>query len=438
VSADPTPVAHITGVSGGEVLAMEYAAVDRLADRCAQAALDLLGWCELPTRTLADPDLLASAVLAPVSFARAEAALGATLLGPEALPCVAAECGTLAGSTVAARQVIELADSGEVQRLWIDATEMLPPMVPVLPGVPSVPPGLPGIPGIPEMPEMPLTESIPLAAAGAAGVLTTLLGPGRAGALSDQLSTSYGPETPVLTTPVSPSPATAGTAVPPRSVTDLVTRLGQLSTAPDGDVEVQTLTAADGSRRHVVYLPGTDDMNPLSSDRQLRDMQENVRLVGGKGTAYAAGVLTALEAAGVRPGEPVLLTGHSQGGMVAVALAAQRSPYDVTNVVTFGSPTAQAADLPADVQVLSLEHDGDLVPQLAGVGHPSAEHVTVHFDSGIEGVAGNHSFPHYTAGAEAVDASTDPDVVRSVKTLAGYFAPGQAGNSQLFQLTRDR
>ena len=138
------------------------------------------------------------------------------------------------------------------------------------------------------------------------------------------------------------------------------------------------------------------------------------------------------------PGEPILLTGHSQGGMVAAAVAAHGSPYDVTNVVTFGSPTAQVADLPADVHVLSLEHDGDLVPQLAGLAHPTAEHVIVHFDSGIEGVAGNHSFLHYTAGAEAVDASTDPDVVSNVATLNGYFAPGQTSSSEIFQLVRDR
>jgi len=425
VSDHHAPVAHITGVSGGEVLAMEYAALDRLVGCCTQAGLDLLAWSAMPTRMLADPDLLASAVFAPVTFTRTEAALGATLVGPEGLPGVAAECEALGGAVVMARRVIEVADTGEVRQLWVDLLEMLPP-----------PP--PGPPGLPDTPDVPLTGRLPLQAAGAAGLFTTLLGSRPVGLLSGLLSKPYGPDTPALTAQVPPDSATHGTAPPPRSVTDLVTRLGQLSTAPDGDVEIQTLTASDGTRRHVVYLPGTDDMNPLSSDRQIRDMQENVRLVGGEGTAYAAGVLTALKAAGVRPGEPVLLTGHSQGGMVAVALAAHASPYDVTNVVTFGSPTAQVDDLPPDVHVLSLEHDGDLVPQLAGLGHPTAEHVTVHFDSGIQGVADNHSFPHYTAGAEAVDASDDPDVVSSLRTLDGYFAAGQAGSSEIFQLTRDR
>lgn len=429
-AAVPRPVAHITGVSGGETLAMEYTALNRLSDRFAHAGLDLLAWSTLPARTLADPDLLASAVLSPATFGRAEAAVGATLVGPEGLPCVAAECEALAGAVVAARRMVELNDSGEVRQLWIDATEMLPPGLPGLPGLPS-------LPGLPGAPDVPFADRLPLAAAGATGMFTTLVGPGVVGPLSGLLSKPYGAETPVLTTQVRPGPPTGGAAPPPHSVTDLVTRLGQLSTAPDGDIEVQTLVASDGTRRHVVYLPGTDDMDPFSSDRQIRDMQENTRLVAGEPTAYAAGVLAALKMAGVRRGEPVLLTGHSQGGMVAAAVAAQRSPYKVTNVVTFGSPTAQVDDLPADVHVLSLDHDGDLVPQLAGLDHPSAEHVTVHFDSGTEGVVGNHSFSHYTAGAEAVDASTDPDVVSNVGTLGGYLAPGQASCSELFQLTRD-
>jgi pimeloyl-ACP methyl ester carboxylesterase len=148
--------------------------------------------------------------------------------------------------------------------------------------------------------------------------------------------------------------------------------------------------------------------------------------------------MTALRDAGVRPGDPVLLVGHSQGGMVAAAVAAHASPYDVTNVVTFGSPTAQVAHYPGDVHVLSLEHRGDLVPQLAGPDTGSAHHVTVQFASGVGGLEDNHSYLHYTAGAAAVDASTDPDVASSRHSLAGFLAGGDHVRSQVFQLTRDR
>jgi hypothetical protein len=411
--------AQITTVSGGEVLAAEYADLDRLAERCAHAGLRLLGWSTLPTETLVDPDLLASAVLAPFSFARVEAALGALLLGADALPVAAVEWEGLGGAVVGAKTVIEVGDSAEVQRLWLDAKEAV----------------------FVEGTDLPWPDRAQLALGGDVALTAAALGTGGVGAVSRAVSLLYGGETGVRTQRV---PITVpGSCVPPRDVLDLATHLSELSRVSDarhpendGTIEVQTFDGPDGTRRHVVYLPGTDDMNPFSSDGQLRDMQENTRLVGGEGTAYAAGVMAALRDAGVRPGEPVLLAGHSQGGMVAAALASHASPYDVTNVVTFGSPTSQVAHYPAHVHVLSLEHQGDLVPQLAGPGTASAHHVTVQFASGIGGLEDNHSFAHYTAGAAAVDASTDPDVASSRHALAGFFAGGQHAHSQVFQLTR--
>lgn len=403
------PYAHLTGVSGGEVLAATYADLDHLAATYAHSGLRLLGWSRLPAATLADPELLASAVFAPVSFGHVEAALTLTLMGRDGLPTVAAEWEALAAAVRSARLIIEAADSGEVQRLWLDTKEAL----------------------LLEQPDRPGVDRGELAIAGLAGLIVTGMGADRVEAWSGALSHLYGPETDALTTRV---PVAVGGA-PPRDVADLVAHLGPLSEAPDGTIEVQTLVDAGGTRRHIVYLPGTDDMNPLSSDGQVRDMQENVRLVGDRDTAYVAGVHAALHQAGVQPDEPVLVTGHSQGGMVAQALAAHPSPYHVTNVVTFGSPETEAS-FPAGVHALSLEHDGDLVPQLAGVAAPSAQHVTVHFDSGTEGVVGNHSYEHYTAGAEALDASTDPDITTNVATLAGFFTPGQEVRAQAFQITR--
>lgn len=409
--------ARVTGVSGGEVLAATYADLDRLATGFAHTGLRLLGWSRLPTETLLDPDLLASAALAPLSFARVEGALVATLIGTESLPVVAAEWETLAWAVAGAREGIEAVDSGEVQRLWLDAKETL----------------------LLEAPDLPLRDQAGLALGGVAGLVTAGLGSGGVARMTGRLEGLHGPETAALTTRV---PLTvAGSDRPPRNLADLVDHLGELSgpdPSLDGVVEVQTLVSSNGARRHVVYLPGTDDMNPLSSDGQVRDMQENVRLLAGEPTAYGAGVLAAMRDAGVRPGEPVLLVGHSQGGMEAVALASHGTPYDVTNVVTLGAPTAQVHHYPPGVHVLSLEHEGDVVPLLAGPGPASAHHVTVRFDSGLEGVAGNHSFEHYAAGAAAVDTSTNPDVVANRDTLDGYVDPGQEAHGQLFQISRDR
>jgi hypothetical protein len=425
VIRDDGPVAShpadITAVAGGPVVTATYAELDDLARRFAAAGVRILSWSLLPTEALVEPALLASAALAPLSFARVEESLLATLAGRDALPTVAAEWEALGIVTGAARAAIESIDSGEVARLWLDAEEVVGLAAPGL--TPS--------------------DRTTLALGGAAALLTTGLGTTAVGLASGVASELYGPETGVRTVAV-PFEVPSG-ACAPRDVTSLATHLTELSVLSDrfhpendGTIEIQTLVAADGSRRHVVYLPGTDDMNPLSSDGQLRDMQENLRLIAGRDTDYARGVLTAMAQAGVRPGEPVLLTGHSQGGMVAAALAAHHSPYDVTNVVTFGAPTAQVHRYPPGVRVLSLEHRGDLVPQLAGPDAPSADVVTVQFDSGIEGLVGNHSFEHYTRGAEAVDASTDPDVAAARAALSGFFTAGWDVRSQVFQLTRER
>jgi hypothetical protein len=276
------------------------------------------------------------------------------------------------------------------------------------------------------------------ALAGAGGLITAALGPYgvRLGARGVS-ALLYGPERPATTR------ATAvhvrGQRQAPRDVADLVRHLGLLADMADGSVEVQTLVGADGAVRHVVYLPGTDDMNPFSRDGQVRDMQENIRLMAGEPTAYGDGVLAAMAQAGVRPGEPVLLVGHSQGGMEAVALAAHGTPYTVTDVVTFGSPTGQIGHYPPGVQVLSLEHVGDLVPELDGTpAAPDPAQVTVRFDDGVEGLLDNHSYLKYTDGAQAVDASRDPTIRLSITGLHGFLAPGQHMHAEVFQITRSR
>jgi pimeloyl-ACP methyl ester carboxylesterase len=231
----------------------------------------------------------------------------------------------------------------------------------------------------------------------------------------------------------------------------LVRHLAAVSALADqpggsGTVEVQTIRAPDGGVRHVVYLPGTDDLatTPWSQDADARDLGTNLLLVGGQDNAYQQGVLDALRQAGVGPGEPVALVGHSQGGMVAAALASQSqdgSPYSFTQVVTAGSPTAHLNGFPPGCQVLSLEAHGDVVPLLDGEDNPdSAEQVTVRFDDAVVGVVADHELGHYAAGAEAVQVSADPSVRDQLDSLvaAGFVGPadGQEVTSQVFRITR--
>ena len=410
--------ADITGVSGGPLLTAEYEQLEQLAGAFAHTGLTMTQWMALPSSTLIDPDLLASAALAAVTFGEVEARLGLTLVGPDSLAAAALSWGELALGVISARAVIEEVDRGEVQRLWTDLQEA-------------------------RFLQAPLADpfgQVTMAAGGDVRLLTALAGAGHVSAAAGWAEDhAGGPETPITVRPVPDAGTTAGPAAGPRDVTDLIRHLGALADQADGSIEVQTLTSPDGTVRHVVYLPGTDDMNPFSHDTQVRDMSENIRLIGGRPTAYGAGILAAMAQAGVRPGQPVLLVGHSQGGMQAVALASHGTPYDVTDVVTVGSPTAQIRHYPAGVQVLSLEHVGDTVPELDGApSSTDAAQVTVRFEDGTEGLVQNHSYAHYLDGAAAVDASSDATIRSSLSGLGDFLAPGQHVASHVSQITRVR
>jgi len=235
----------------------------------------------------------------------------------------------------------------------------------------------------------------------------------------------------------------------PRSVRDLLTHLQQVAAlSPDphspgnGTIEVQTLRRPDGSVRHVVYLPGTDRFDaPWDQDGDVRGMGTNLELVARGPDAYSRGVLEAMRDAGVRPDEPVLVVGHSQGGMAAAALAAGGTGFAVTAAVTAGSPTAQVSAYPKGTHVLSLEQRGDVVPQLDGRDNPdTVEQTTVTFDAHPpDGVVAHHDYDTYAEGAELVDSSSDPSVTEAVASLRDQGFLGEDGTvveSRLFQITR--
>jgi hypothetical protein len=172
----------------------------------------------------------------------------------------------------------------------------------------------------------------------------------------------------------------------------------------------------------------------------VRDLGTNLDLVAGEVDDYQQGILEAMAEAGIGADEPVLVVGHSQGGMEAVAIAAGDSGFNVTDVVTAGSPTAQVGGYPTGVNVLSIEQHGDVVPLLDGEPNPpSVEQTTVVVDADPgPGIVAHHGYDVYVAGGAAVDSSTDPSVLSSVGSLHehGFLGSGGQVTSQVFQITR--
>ena len=420
VDQDP----EIIDVRGGSAgVTASYAAARALATVFDGTGDRLRGMGADGLRVMRDPDLLESGLLCPGSCATAEAAVLAVTGGPDGV--VAASFGWEADA-IAVRTAIECLEAADDSvRFAIEGLDrqlvltMGPLAAAAIAADPDVLTELPG-----------LTEHLVSGLGGpfSAGLLTMLYGdPGR----------------PVVT----PYPAALGTARP-ASVRDLLEHLHEvaaLSDRPDspanGTVEVQTIAATDGAVRHVLYLPGTDDFNaPWDQDADVRDLETDLGAVSGRPDAYQQGILDALDQAGVGKGEPVLIVGHSLGGMEAAAILAGHGGYHVTDVVTAGSPTAQVPGFPSGSHVLSLEQQGDIVPELDGAPNPdSVEQTTVTFDAHPDGgIVAHHGYGTYEQGAGLVDASTDPSVTDAVGSLHDHGFLGTDGQvtSQVFQIIR--
>lgn len=156
----------------------------------------------------------------------------------------------------------------------------------------------------------------------------------------------------------------------PRDLGDLMqgtTDAYQVGAAPgsQGDIRITRVANADGVDGYVVSIPGTEDWNP-SATGYVRDLTGNLHLVGGNPTAAAETVRQAMAAAGIPPGAPVMLVGHSQGGIIAGTLTSDPAflrDYNVTHVMTYGAPIDHLRIDPS-VDVLQVQHRLDVVPRL--------------------------------------------------------------------------
>ena len=134
---------------------------------------------------------------------------------------------------------------------------------------------------------------------------------------------------------------------------------------PDTGVRITTVEKPGQPPAYIISIPGTTRWEPDGAANPT-DLTGNLELAGGNLSTAAEAVRLAMEQAGIPEGAPVMLSGHSQGGMIAAALASDSGftdRFNVTNVVTFGSPV-DSTPIPPSIDVLALQHDGDPVPQV--------------------------------------------------------------------------
>lgn len=495
--------ADITDIRGGSRgLSATYAAVRALATIYDAAGNQMRDWAATGGRTMANGDLLESSILSPLSFSDAEAAIFLATTGSDG---VLVESLGWETDAILIRVTIRMfEDTDEMMRANFEVIDYLAGRAIGFTLSASAPGLL--IMGLTVGPiawhfwkrlPPPLQQQVRDDAAGAGdtladwlvehpGVLQHLINGG--GGLLDGLwdgITPLAPGGPFGISSFTPDTESAagllalffddgtGTAAPtslavessgtqPGNLAEVIAHLDEVNEMSNdqhpehnGTIEIQTITGPDGEVRHIVYLPGTDDLTtlPWTQDGDVRDLGTNLLVLDGQDNAYQQGILDAMAQANIGPGDAVLLAGHSQGGMVAAAILGDTSTYNVTNVVTAGAPTAQVSGFPPGSHVLSLEHGGDVVPLMEGAeNRDSPQQVTVHFDDSDAGQAGgiqdSHSLPHYSNGAAAVDASTDPSISENLQSLLdnGFLTPDLSGapvapgaptvSSQIFQITR--
>lgn len=159
-------------------------------------------------------------------------------------------------------------------------------------------------------------------------------------------------------------------------------RLGQANSAGTasgdglsyGTIAISQYRKQDGTRAWLVTIPGTDGQKDspfgwvqnaelMSASAAQRRDADSARLV-----------VQAMQQAGVRPEDSVALIGHSQGGIVAAALASDYADsYRIEHVVTAGSPIANHPIGPG-TWVTSVEMDDELVAALDGASNPANDH----------------------------------------------------------------
>ncbi len=379
-------------------------------------------------RYLVDPDVLSAAALDPYGAGRFSAALVDALDGPHGLSRLGAECGAkdLQLRTAAAGYC----EADRLRATFAPAIQGILDDASVVPG--TVTGALTGH-GLTAI-NRAVTGQADLVTAAVSAFWTNL-------ALINAVSI-YPDGRPVVHGKGVDS-STAGSSVP-HSLSDVVSGLAHRSNhRAGGDIDVRFVysTGADGRPvRHVIVdIPGVDTLNPSPTAADPTSFGTNLRTMVGASSTYGDGVIEAMRQAGVTPADPVLLVGHSQGGMVAMNLAkelAGRGTFDITSVITAGSPVAHIT-VPRSVRVLAIENDGDFVPHLDGAGNPDRINlttVTIHHEHNW--ILDNHDLTKsYVPGAGDIDVANNPSVRSFLAGISGFLT-GDRVQTKVFSVQR--
>ncbi|MGO4384022.1 hypothetical protein [Specibacter sp. RAF43] len=213
---------------------------------------------------------------------------------------------------------------------------------------------------------------------------------------------------------------------------------------PPGSIGVDRVDRPDGSRAWLVHLPGTEDWsavdsaNPFDLEGDLEGLTAaHAALFAQQQVVIQDLIKAALADAGALPGQDVLITGHSGGGIHAAAAAANPAFLATVNVrmlVIAGSPAKNLRVGPG-IAVLDLENEHDLVTA-TDFGPPPASPTWVTVTSHRPGAADGadpltllkdaHELRNYLHDAAAMEGSDDP-AIKGARDALRHFLGATAG-----------
>lgn len=194
----------------------------------------------------------------------------------------------------------------------------------------------------------------------------------------------------------------------------------------------------DGVTSYVVMIPGTQDWNPKRGGNGF-DLTSNVALMGPDNAKIRQAVIDAMALAVKPPGSPVMLMGHSQGGIIAASIAADsgaQKQFNIQSVLTGGSPVGRY-DIGPHTSVMSLEHTEDAVPKLDGKDNPDTSHWTTVTTEAPKWQGENinagtaHSAKKYAQTMDEV--ARDPAGQAWLQSNKNFFE-GNAGAAQTYEI----
>jgi hypothetical protein len=431
-SGSGAPSGTPAAVGGFEVDGEDLARVAALLDEAGAAVARLAGVLH---GVLLRFGTVAADLLDPAAALSAQATLVAALDGPGGLLALAARLAADAARMTACQLGYAAADSALVRgigRLLDDVARGRPhdaaSEVSLLPGE-ALADGLP----------LALTAGVLLGrigGPGTRGALRVATGPLLTGvALALDRSAVDGPGGVWPARVAGAAARLPGSAGPDLGALDAplrdVAALGRLG---HGMIAVREVADPGGPPRYVVELPGMAGWSATPYPQQFAGALAAAELPR---CAYSRAVGKALTAADVPAGADLLLVGHSEGGLVALELAADpafngpRGRFHVTHVLAAGVPDdARPAAAGSGTSVLVLQNTDDPITYLGGGVSAGGGPLAVDAFAGppldaAPGALGAHAAVGYARWAAELSAgSTNPAFAGFVAGVAPYlYAP---------------